>query len=503
MRKLLLCAWVMILSLASHAQSYNERIANAMNTSDWFALDSIYSGAPKDSIMPFLEVFSRGLIGNRLNRPDVSIPAFEELLNSHSGNLDLQNLLNSAVMLSMDYSKVGDNENAGNVLSSVLDATREYLDSAAVAGVQLYIDRYSALSAYRPYSISISGNYGSIPFRISPVGNPEKETVLMKLDHSYINGVEADITFDTGAGVNIISDSLAQKLHLIPLQAYNNVAGIGRQKAQYAIAAELKLGNITVKDVPFLIVDFAVDNEEADRYIDCLSIVVGSEFMLQLKDVTIDFNNHEITVPAIAPTRSDTRPNMCFSPSMNLITKGVIHDNHMWMCIDTGDASYGSLNGEFLTANKEYVMTHSQPDTIRMAGIGGVYISECYRLSDISLSLAGATTIVPEIIVNPGANPLGADYECNLGLKSLMQFGKIRFNLVDFTITAELSAAATSEFIGDEAAECKGRTGSKADVGDGLRVTGNHGLGGKLCLAPFYIEEILHGGTKREFAESI
>ena len=89
-------------AFASFAQSYNERLANAMNTGDWFALDSIYNVAPKDSIMPFLEVFSRCLIGNRLNRPDISIPAFDQLFKEHSSSLDLGNLLSSTVMFATD-----------------------------------------------------------------------------------------------------------------------------------------------------------------------------------------------------------------------------------------------------------------------------------------------------------------------------------------------------------------------------------------------------------------
>ena len=56
----------------SNAQSTDEKIAEAMNNSDWFALDSLYRTESKDSIDQFLEIFSRCLIGNRLNRPDVS-----------------------------------------------------------------------------------------------------------------------------------------------------------------------------------------------------------------------------------------------------------------------------------------------------------------------------------------------------------------------------------------------------------------------------------------------
>jgi hypothetical protein len=64
----------------------------------------------------------------------------------------------------------------------------------------------------------------------------------------------------------------------------------------------------------FYVINITTNNEEADKFIDCLSIVVGSELMLQLQDLTIDFVNHKITVPSVAPKRSQVSPNMCFRP---------------------------------------------------------------------------------------------------------------------------------------------------------------------------------------------
>ncbi len=430
--------WITLITAfsSSFAQSYDEKIADAMNKGDWFALDSVYKTAPKDSIWSFLEVYSRCLIGNRLNRPDVSIPAFTELLNTQSENLDLGNMLNSSVMFAMDLSRTGENAEAASMLTSILDATRQYLDSAAIAGVRRYIGKYAALSAYKPYGSSFGDSHeGSVPFRYVPVGPADKNSILMHLDKSTINGAEADITFDTGAGVNIISDSLALKYGLVPLDAFESVGGMGVQSGRYAIAKELKLGNITVTDVPFVVLTLTTNNKEADQYIDCFGIVVGSELMLQLKDLTVDFVNRRISVPSDIPSRSDARPNMCFSSSMNLLARGMIHDNPMLVNIDTGDASYGILDKTFLDRNKEFVMSHSPADSVRMAGIGGVHISQCYRVPDMTARLGGSTVTIPVMDVRMQDNPAGMDYECNFGLKSLRLFGKIRFNMVDFTLT--------------------------------------------------------------------
>ena len=68
----------------------------------------------------------------------------------------------------------------------------------------------------------------------------------------------------------------------------------------------------------------------------------------------------------------------------------------------------------------------------RNAGIGGVNISECYRIPNLSIGLGNNQILAPEIVVVLQDNMGGTfGYDCNLGLKSLMLFSKVRFNLVD------------------------------------------------------------------------
>ena len=435
MKKIFLPITAMFFSIAGYSQSYDEKIAETMNTADWFALDSIYKSAPKDSIWSFLDVYSRCLIGNRLNRPDVSIPAFGELFNTQSEQLDLGNMLNSAMMFSMDLSRVGDNTTAAAVLSSILNATKQYLDPENINKFQNYIDRYNALASYSSYTIKFADEKGIVPFHTIPVGKPENKSVLIQLENSSINGLNAAITFDTGAATNVISDSLARQLDLIPLDVETKVEGEGIHSGTFAIAKELRIGNITVYDVPFTVMNITSNNDEADQYVDCFNIILGSELMLQLKDLTIDFINNQIIVPSEAPIKTDVPANMCFSSQMNLLAKGIIHDNSMLMNIDTGDASFGSLGSKFLADNKDFITSHSKLDSVRYAGIGGIRITECYKVPDLELELGGHSVVIPFINMPLQDSPHG--YECNLGLKTLMLFSNVHFNLVDFVITTE------------------------------------------------------------------
>lgn len=266
MKRLLLLA-VAAAGIVANAQSVDERLGAAMNSSDFFGLYDVYHAAPKDSIHPFLEVFSRCMIGNRFNRPDISVPAFDELLTAQSGFLDQNLFLQSAVMYSMDLSRTGRNEEAYGLMTSALASARQFADSASLVPYANMAAQYKALTRYSPYRISIDGDRGVIPFAVIPTGKPDSNQCLMQITGARINGNPVNITFDTGAGVNVITDSLARAYGLELLDADVAATGVATSAGRYAIARELKLGNITVSDVPFYVIDIRSHNAEADMTI--------------------------------------------------------------------------------------------------------------------------------------------------------------------------------------------------------------------------------------------
>ncbi|MDE6410376.1 MAG: retropepsin-like domain-containing protein [Muribaculaceae bacterium] len=432
--------WLPVLALlfcffignAKKTLTYDEKLTNAINALDWFTLDSLYKAVPKDSIEPFNDIYSRCLIGNRFNRPDVSLPAFSELFNTEFKKHSLENLLTFAKMYSTDLSQVGENQKAVSMLTAFLDSTKNELGERAIMIEQL-INRYKGLSSFSPYDISFEAENGVIPFHIDTIG--EKENVMIYLDDSYINGRKANITFDTGAPVNLISYSLAKEFQLIPIDGEVTLNGIGKQEAVFTVAKELKIGNIILHDVPFCVMDIKTNSEEADQLAKFFNLIVGSELMLHLKDFTIDFTKNEMFVPAKAPQKSDVKSNFCFSPMMNLLAKGSIHNDQMEMVIDTGNGGNGILDENFFKANKKFVKSTGKLETVRNGGIGGVHIAQCYQVPDMKLELGGTSVNVPMMQVFIKDAPY--DHECNLGLRALMLFNRIRFNMVDFVITTE------------------------------------------------------------------
>ena len=443
LRKFLSFAFIGMTSLIGYSQSINDDILNAINNSDWFGLDSIYKSVPKDSIHPYLEISSRCFLGHQLNRTDVSIPAFQELFNTQSDYLDLNDFITYAITYGKDLSRAGQNEFAATMMNQLMDETRQYLDSASVSNLAFMANWYSALAAYNPYQIQFKGDsIERVPFDIVPMGPKEKGGVMMQLRESTLNGMPADIIFDTGCTTSIITLEMAEKYGLTPMEGTKiSVAGVGNSDGYLAIAKELQFGNITVKDVPFTVVSMSLSsiNQEAAQYTDAIKVILGNDLMFKLKEITIDFNTNDLIIPAketLIPVRTDAKPNMCLSREVNLLTQCEIHNYPLLMLVDSGDTSYGTISEEFFEHNKQYVLDNGIKDTVKQAGIGGVRFNERYIIPNMKVSLGGHTTEIPKIDVRIDKEEgFDSEYDGVLGVRTLMLFSYVRFNFVDFVLT--------------------------------------------------------------------
>ena len=114
----------------------------------------------------------------------------------------------------------------------------------------------------------------------------------------------------------------------------------------------------------------------------------------------------------------------------------VVSRNFILLYLDWESSFQGHIKKEaFFNANKDFIMANAKADTVRYGGLGGVAESLCYRIKNISVSLGGHTMGIQELTVGTSQSSTAADFNNQLGIKSLVQFDKIRFNLVDFVLT--------------------------------------------------------------------
>lgn len=424
------------------AQSANDIIASDVNTGQWFALDRHLAEIPADSVSPFMGLIGRAFAATKFNRPEASVEAFEELLNNHSESLGLSNILMMSHFMAADLSKLGRNAEAAELINDIIGATRQHLDSTTIESFSNFAKQYEAFSHFtinklvlpekETPRIEFDLDSIHIKFDVDSLHSENSNSCYMKLRNSTLNGKPLAFTFDTGAGVNIISDSLAVEYGIKPLDATISAEGMGEQDGWLGLAEEIKIGNIIIKNVPFYVITIRTGNEKIDHYAKHLNMLLGIQIMQVLKEFTIDFNSNEITVASNPTTTPDIAPNMCYSNSLQLI--GNFNDGDIQAIIDTGAADYCSLYKNYYLRHEDEIKANGTSDTERTGGAGGIRITDGYNLSDFHLTLDGHTVILPEVYVSEENEQ---ESDGLIGIDALCLFKRLHFNMNDMTLTVD------------------------------------------------------------------
>lgn len=435
--KRLLNIFVVLICLLHYSniigQSANEVIASDINTGQWFALKRHLAEIPRDSLSPFMGLTARAFAATKFNRPEESVDAFEKLLNNHSDKLGLSNIILMLHFMAADLSKLGRNAEAAELINDIVDATRPQLDSATVKSLSSFAKQYEAYSHFSLNEMILPGKgTPSVEFYLDSIHTEDSHSCYMKLCNSTLNGKPLAFTFDTGAGVNILSDSLAVEYGVKPLGTMISADGVGRQGGWLGMADEIKLGNIIIKNVPFYVITVSTGNEKIDLYAKHLNMLLGVQIMQVFKEFTIDFTKNSISVTPGPTKNAGATPNMCYSNSLQLI--GDFNNGDIQAIIDTGAADYCSLYKAYYDRHSEEIIEKGIPDTERTGGAGGIRITEGYNLSDFHLTLDGHTVILPEVYIS---EQYDGESDGLIGIDALCLYKRLHFNMNNMTLTVE------------------------------------------------------------------
>lgn len=419
----------------SNAQSANDIIASDVNSGHWFALNRHLTELPSDSVSPFMGLIGRAFVATKFNRPDVSVVAFEDLLNNHSEKLGLSNIIMMSHFMASDLSKLGRNAEAAELITDIVEATRQQLDSSTVENFLFFAKQYENLSHFSVNELVLPENGTPyIEFELDSIHTETSNSCYMRLCNSSLNGKPFAFTFDTGAGVNVISDSLAVEYGIKPLGTKISVEGVSgnSQEGWLGLADEIKMGNIIIRNVPFYVITIRTGNDTIDQTAKHLNMLIGLPVMQVLKDFTIDFLQKSIIVNPKPTTSIEGTPNMCYSNSLQLI--GYFNDGDIQGIIDNGAADYGSLYKNYYVRHKEEILTNGAPDEERTGGAGGIQITEGYNLNNFPLTLDEHTVFLPEVYVS---EQYEKESDGLIGIDALYLFKMLHFNMNDMTVKVE------------------------------------------------------------------
>lgn len=229
--------------------------------------------------------------------------------------------------------------------------------------------------------------------------------------------------------MNVISTRLAKEMGLKLLDTQMSAYGLNYvHNIPLAIADSLKMGDIIIYDVPFLVLDVTSGHEILDAQLRDIEIVIGLEVMNALKHLKLDFKNSCLMLSDKSFVPNNTLPNMMITGGQQLIVKGFVSNNPILMALDTGDGSFGIFFGNSWKFMKSYTTPCQQPTDAVFGGSGGFDKVSLYTIKDIPLTIGNTTAIIPQIDLSETYSG-GEDSNVRIGIKTLTLFESVSFDM--------------------------------------------------------------------------
>ncbi len=417
------------LPLASVAQSVDERVAEAMNTGAWHDLRRLYEEQGDSLQTPFLHPLSKFFLFHFYNRPDSALYYGGLLLEQYQAELG-ESVPSTMYLMAEDCARLGDYEGAADLLHQLDEAFKQ----AGVDTPPVFLGfegQYRAMAGRGALRVERPACDVVLPMRYH---NDDRRDPVMLFVPTELNGVACEVNYDTGAGANVMSQEMADRIgaYIAPVEGIP-VIGVERVASRFAIVDSVKLGAITLRNVPFQIIDFATGHDEADAKMEELGYecVLGSPTMLPLAEVRFDFAGRKLVLPAMSSPKPPFAPNLYYSANNYLIlsVQDEISGQAVEANLDTG-AAFTYLTGRYYGRNGELFADMQPTDSLRMAGAGGVSVMRTVPLA-WEYEAGGVHVVGDTVQVAVEGGEADVPYDCLLGLPSLMRHDEMTVNFRD------------------------------------------------------------------------
>lgn len=419
-----------LMPLSATAQNADQEAGTCMNQKDWFGLKDVYE-AKGSMLSPFLRSFAQAMLDQTFNRKAQAIGSIKNLLRNHQHEMDFSSIVSMIYFLANDYSRLGQNTQAANTLKGFISQIKGKVDSSYYETLSEQQRVCEALAQYELLSYDSTKSY-TLPFRIDSVGPRHKRGVCVMIP-AKAGKTALDLFFDTGAGVNVMTEEYAKKMKLEIIHTHSKVEGKSIiSGVNLAIMPQLQIGDLVMNNVPFYIYNTKTNIDSIDSYLSPMSCIIGIPFMDKVGEMQIDFRSHNILIPSSKTTCKEQ--NLCFKADDGTMLLRAYHNGEPIIgLLDTGNDNYGTLSYSYFMKHQKDIVAQGKADIERIAGHGGIRKENIYHLYNYPFTLAGKQVTLPRMDVyadNHEAQPV-------FGMMAFSQYNKLIINLCDMFVLAE------------------------------------------------------------------
>lgn len=425
------------ISTAVHAQSSDQKLAEMINSGDWFALNESYPFI-KDSVeTPYLRLIAEIMLDNVFNKTDSAIDKIDMLLKDHQGTFPAQTAMSFAVLRCQLQEKQGRYSDAADGIKNIIDK----LASANVEVPEMLwalYSRYNSMKKFAPITVERMDENIEVGFSLLEPKSKKREAWMKsgrKSFHGYfmqipvqIHGKTKLFILDTGADKTFIRESVAKELGISVMNDTITLNETAKGRLGYIDA--LEVGRIKVKNLlPY--VGLSDDSELVMGNIDA---VLGIDFLNAVGEVQILFEENKIVFPGCISKEPELERSIYVEgvPVMKALRNG----QRILFNLDTGCTTAELYEGYYQMFKEEVDLTATK-DTITTATVGSVANHEVLMLPQVDFLFCGNKAVLEEVYVYPQNEGWLSKYEGRMGMDLIRRFRKTTLNFRDMFVKFE------------------------------------------------------------------
>ena len=429
----LLCLFMLAMVTDAKAQTADMRVGELLNGGDWFALEAEYP-ALRDSIQtPLLRLMAEALLGHYFNRPDETVACTDSLLRNHQAELGLGNITSMLFVKAAAEVKRGNHGEAADMLSDFAAQLRAQGVEMDYTTIDQVAQHYGKFRTCPPMSVVWSANDAVIAMtNDSIVLKIKNDTVrrgtVMRVP-VMVGGKEHKAIFDTGAGSTFMSAEFAERVGVRVVADSLMIQGGSMVYGQVGVADSMRIGGITVRNIPVTINPDTTLNRVED-----IDFLIGADIMALLGEVQIFPHDGRIVVPA-RPTPKPVSGSNMYIDNMAPIVKGGSGGKTYGFFLDTGNGT-AALSRSFYERNKTEIDMKARRVKRLTGGIGAVEERDVLILPAWNISLGGRDVELRDVVVSLEDSRL-VPHAGNIGMAVINQFDKVTVNFKDCFVVFE------------------------------------------------------------------
>jgi predicted aspartyl protease len=259
------------------------------------------------------------------------------------------------------------------------DPAGTHADSTDKASIELWATAFRNVPAK---TLSFQSQSTQLPMSVSAVGTP--------LIPVRIGGRVYNFWLDTGSSMTMLASDIAQDLKILPIvpDTLEIVTSTGRVSARPSIIAELRIGQVVVRNAPTMIVEETMMRMREPKPVDQgpqvkIDGIIGFDIIRQL-DLEVDYGDGVIKVRNPASSRREQDRNM-FWVGLPVIRMMSTDGTPLHFALDTG----AQLTFVTETLLDKLQLEAARMENRRVGGLGGEVSLRAPVLPDLRAMVRG------------------------------------------------------------------------------------------------------------------